>query len=92
MPQKDLTLIGSRGITLSGGQKHRCALARALYSRSSILVLDDFLSSVDRRTQRIIMHNLLSKDTGYVAKQECAVLFVTHISKLYLFSQKGVKY
>lgn len=80
MPQKDLTLIGSRGITLSGGQKHRCALARALYSRASILVLDDFLSSVDRRTQRIIMHNLLSKDSGYVTKQECAVLFVTHIT------------
>ncbi|KAE9991950.1 hypothetical protein EG327_010517 [Venturia inaequalis] len=80
MPQKDFTLIGSRGITLSGGQKHRCALARALYSRASVLVLDDFLSSVDRRTQRIIMHNLLSKDRGYVTKQECAVLFVTHIT------------
>ncbi|TLD36942.1 P-loop containing nucleoside triphosphate hydrolase protein [Venturia nashicola] len=80
MPQKDLTLIGSRGITLSGGQKHRCALARALYSRASVLVLDDFLSTVDRRTQRIIMHNLLSKDLGYVTKQECAVLFVTHIT------------
>lgn len=80
MPQKDLTLIGSRGITLSGGQKHRCALARALYSRASVLVLDDFLSSVDRRTQRMIMHNLLCKDSGYVIKQDSAVLFVTHIT------------
>jgi len=79
MPQKDLTLIGSRGITLSGGQKHRVALARALYSRCSILVLDDFLSSIDRRTQRFIAHQLFSKD-GHVMKRDCAILLATHIT------------
>jgi ATP-binding cassette subfamily C (CFTR/MRP) protein 1 len=96
MPQKDMTLIGSRGITLSGGQKHRVvsrarfregcmltsgqALARALYSRCSVLVLDDFLSSIDRRTQRIIVHNLFAKDGGHVSRYGCAVLLATHIS------------
>ncbi len=44
----DLTEIGERGINLSGGQKHRVALARAAYGRDvDILVLDDPLSAVD---------------------------------------------
>ncbi|KAF2396774.1 P-loop containing nucleoside triphosphate hydrolase protein [Trichodelitschia bisporula] len=79
MPRKDLSLIGSRGITLSGGQKHRVALARALYSRCELLVLDDFLSSLDRKTQRHVAQGLLGKD-GYVARHGCTVVMATHIT------------
>lgn len=43
----DLTEIGEKGITLSGGQKARIALARAVYSRAQHLLMDDVLSSVD---------------------------------------------
>lgn len=43
----DSTEIGERGITLSGGQKARVALARAVYSRASIILMDDVLSAVD---------------------------------------------
>lgn len=42
----DATEIGARGITLSGGQKARVALARAVYSRSKFVLLDDPLSAV----------------------------------------------
>ena len=43
----DLTEVGSKGVTLSGGQKARIALARAVYSDSDIYLLDDPLSAVD---------------------------------------------
>jgi ATP-binding cassette subfamily B protein len=52
------TIIGERGITLSGGQKQRLTLARAILSPPRILVLDDALSSVDTRTERLILHGL----------------------------------
>ncbi|CAE6493905.1 unnamed protein product [Rhizoctonia solani] len=42
--------IGERGVNLSGGQKARVSLARAVYSRASILLLDDVLSAVDAHT------------------------------------------
>lgn len=44
----DLTEVGSRGISLSGGQKARVALARAVYARSRCVLLDDPLSAVVR--------------------------------------------
>ncbi|MCY3884082.1 MAG: ABC transporter ATP-binding protein [Gammaproteobacteria bacterium] len=52
------TRIGERGVNLSGGQRQRMALARALVSRSPILVLDDVLSGVDTRTESSILENL----------------------------------
>jgi ABC-type protease/lipase transport system fused ATPase/permease subunit len=43
----DQTEIGEKGITLSGGQKARVALARAVYSRAKNVFMDDVLSAVD---------------------------------------------
>ena len=43
----DLTLVGERGVTLSGGQKARVNLARTVYHEADIFILDDPLSAVD---------------------------------------------
>lgn len=55
----DSTEIGARGVSLSGGQKARVALARAVYARSRYVLLDDPLSAVDSHTARALFENLL---------------------------------
>ena len=55
----DLTEIGQRGATLSGGQKARVGLARAVYSVADIYLLDDPLSAVDTKVGRIIFENCI---------------------------------
>lgn len=57
-PQGLDTPVGERGITLSGGQTQRIALARALLRRPRILILDDSFSSVDAETEKAILVNL----------------------------------
>ncbi|KAJ2448111.1 hypothetical protein GGF42_005227, partial [Coemansia sp. RSA 2424] len=56
---RDLTVIGERGINLSGGQRARLALARTVYSRADIYVFDDPLSAVDAVVRRHIMDNVI---------------------------------
>ena len=48
----DLTLVGERGVTLSGGQKARVNLARVIYHDADIYLLDDPLSAVDTGVAR----------------------------------------
>jgi len=57
-PAKFESMIGERGINLSGGQAQRVAIARALAKRPRILILDDALSSVDATTEEKILTSL----------------------------------
>jgi ABC-type multidrug transport system fused ATPase/permease subunit len=74
MKQGDATKVGAKGAMLSGGQRWRIALARAMYSRASILLLDDVLSAVDGAVAHWIVKNAL---TGVLAHGRTIIL-VTH--------------
>ena len=59
LPNGDMTEIGERGITISGGQKQRLNVARAIYSNADLILLDDPLSAVDAHVGRHIMENAI---------------------------------
>ncbi|KAJ3055696.1 Multidrug resistance-associated protein 4 [Rhizophlyctis rosea] len=67
------TLIGERGVTLSGGQRARLALARAVYFDADVYVLDDPLSAVDTKVGRHLFEKCLRD-----ALKDKAVILVTH--------------
>ena len=72
-PDGDLTTIGERGVVLSGGQKARVSMARALYSNADIYLLDDPLSSVDAIVGRHIFEKYICN-----ALRDRLCLLVTH--------------
>ena len=59
LPTGDLTEIGERGINLSGGQKARVSLARAVYANKSIYLLDDPFSAVDVHVAKHLYDNVI---------------------------------
>ncbi|XP_032412503.1 multidrug resistance-associated protein 4-like isoform X1 [Xiphophorus hellerii] len=72
-PDGDLTLIGDRGATLSGGQKARLNLARAVYQDADIYLLDDPLSAVDAEVGKHLFEQCICG----LLQNKCRVL-VTH--------------
>ncbi|KAF9000095.1 P-loop containing nucleoside triphosphate hydrolase protein [Cyathus striatus] len=74
LPAGDNTEVGEKGVTLSGGQKARITLARAVYSQASILLLDDVLAALDIRTAKWIVEKCFKGD---LIKGR-TVLLVTH--------------
>ncbi|CAL1699089.1 unnamed protein product [Somion occarium] len=58
----DMSEIGERGVNLSGGQKARVSLARAVYSRAAVLLMDDVLSAVDAHTAHHLYYECLKGD------------------------------
>lgn len=73
------TLVGNAGIRLSGGQQSRIALARALYHKSEIIILDDPFSAVDKGTEERIIYNLKT------FCKDCLVILISH--RLHIFNQ-----
>ncbi|KAK4153286.1 P-loop containing nucleoside triphosphate hydrolase protein [Chaetomidium leptoderma] len=71
------TEIGANGINLSGGQKWRVTLARAVYSRAGILVLDDIFSAVDAHVGRHIFEKCLN---GELATGRTRILVTHHVA------------
>ena len=71
--QGDLTEIGHRGVSLSGGQRARVSLARALYSDADIYLLDDPLSAVDAKVGKHLFDRCIC---GFLSGR--TRVFVTH--------------
>ena len=77
LPAGDMTEIGERGINLSGGQKARVALARAMYSpESQLILMDDPLSAVDAHVGEHLFKEAI---TGDVCKGATRVLVTHHV-------------
>jgi ABC-type multidrug transport system fused ATPase/permease subunit len=66
------TVVGERGVRLSGGQRQRVGLARALYTRPSVLVLDEATSNLDQATEHRIVETLAQLQGGVT------MIVVTH--------------
>ncbi len=76
MTDGDATEVGVSGVNLSGGQKWRLSFARALYSRASILIIDDIFSAVDAHVGLHMYNNAL---TGSLAKSRTRILATHHV-------------
>ncbi|KAJ2450833.1 Multidrug resistance-associated protein 1 [Coemansia sp. RSA 2336] len=94
LPAGDATEIGFKGVNLSGGQKARLALARAIYTDADIFILDDILSAVDIEVGRHIIEHVLTGN-GMVSNK--TRLLVTHAEyvvplsdKVVVFSESGI--
>lgn len=61
-PQGEDTLVGDQGLSLSGGQKARLSLARAVYARADVYLLDDCLSAVDQHIGRHLIEKVLGRN------------------------------
>ncbi len=72
LPQGYATILGEEGINLSGGQRQIIALMRVLYQKPQVLLLDEFTSAMDRRTERFVL-DLLRK-----LKSEITIIFISH--------------
>ncbi len=72
LPDKYNTLVGERGIRLSGGQIQRIGIARALYKNSELLILDEPTSSLDTNTEDLVI------DAINELKKEKTIILISH--------------
>ena len=73
LEQGDRTSVGQEGIALSGGQRARIGLARAVYQKSRIILLDDPLSAVDRHVSKKIWNKCIQQTL-----KDTTVILATH--------------
>jgi len=82
---KEETMVGERGVTLSGGQKARISLARAVYSQRDIFLLDDPLSAVDAEVSQVLFQDCIRTFLS-----EKTVILVTHQSYVVPYADRVV--
>lgn len=94
LPAGDETEVGERGITLSGGQKARINLARAVYANPDTILLDDVLSAVDAHVGKYIMEKcilgLMRSKTRVLATHQLALIEKYADKVLFLDGSGGI--
>lgn len=80
LPKGDKTEVGEKGISLSGGQKARLSLARAVYARADVYLLDDPLSAVDEHVSTHLTDHVLGPNG--LLKSKCRILATNNIKVL----------
>ncbi|KAI3619753.1 metal resistance protein ycf1 [Moniliophthora roreri] len=85
LPNGDATEVGEKGITLSGGQRARIALARAVYARADLVLLDDCLAAVDSHVARHIFDHVIGPNG--ILSTKARILVTNGISFLPQFDQ-----
>ena len=71
------TVVGERGVAMSGGQRQRLSIARALYTQPEIIVFDEATSALDEKTEKEIMEsidNLIGKQTLFIIAHRLSTL------------------
>ena len=76
-PLGDDTAVGTKGVSLSGGLRQRIALARAMYSRKKLVIIDDALSGLDANTSQMVFDRTLGSQ-GLCKNLGSTVVFATH--------------
>jgi ABC-type bacteriocin/lantibiotic exporter with double-glycine peptidase domain len=89
LPARDQTEIGEKGINLSGGQKARVSLARAVYADKSIILMDDPISALDANVKKKIFKKVfMEKFKGKtVVLVTHAVDFLKHVDTIILLNK-----
>ena len=92
MPQNIYTGIGDNGIQISGGQRQRLAIARALYRNAKFIILDEATSSLDNKTESEVMEAI--ENIG----KRCTIVIIAHrlstvlrADNIYEFSEGEIK-
>ena len=72
-PERYETIVGERGVRLSGGQAQRIGIARALYKKANFIVFDEATSALDNKTEETLMRSIESND-----KDQKTFIIVAH--------------
>ncbi|KAF9054330.1 multidrug resistance-associated ABC transporter [Panaeolus papilionaceus] len=93
LPNGDMTEVGEKGLTLSGGQRARIALARAVYARADLFLLDDCLAAVDSHVARHVFDKVIGPNGLLSTKARIlvtnSIAFIKHFDSL-LFIRRGI--
>ncbi|KAM0664858.1 hypothetical protein ACQRIU_006716 [Beauveria bassiana] len=81
LPDGDSSMAGSNGCNLSGGQKQRLGLARSLFARTSIVLLDNVLSALDADTAELVFKRVCGRN-GLLRRWNCTAIMTTNQPKL----------
>ncbi|KAJ3496732.1 hypothetical protein NLG97_g2449 [Lecanicillium saksenae] len=80
LPNGELYNIGTGGVGLSGGQRQRVGIARSVYARTKLIIFDDSLSSLDKKTAIEILNGLCGEE-GLLRQLNCTVVISSYLAE-----------